>query len=422
MSRVVLPLAAIAVGLLAACSSGDGAAGSPEGSVATASGDLGTSTPSPTREPAPVDLSDYDRPLTSDEGLAAEFLTERFFDLEVRIRSIDLSDLRAGGPPKDGIAALRGAGVNFVAAAEADEWLDDEEPVIALEVNGEARAYPLQILIWHEIANDVIGGVPVVVTFCPLCNTAIVLDARVDGEPREFRVSGLLRHSDLVMYDREEESLWQQVTGEAIVGVHTGKRLTLLPSQIVAWGDFKEAFPGARVLSRDTGHSRDYGRNPYVGYDRVGSRTLFPVDFDDGRLDAKERVLTVELNGEAVAFPFSALSARVVIEAVVGGEAIVAFWQPGALSALDADFIIGSRNVGSAGAFSPLIGSERLTFEGRDGAIVDAGTGSTWSVLGRAISGPLQGRALEGVVSGNHFWFAWSIFEPQTRVVTGSRE
>lgn len=375
-------------------------------------------TATPLASPVPVVTPGLDGnpPVSASERGMAELLRTRFPGLDPSIKSIELTELRDGGPGKDGIPAIDEP--VFVSQDEGDGYLDDQEPVISLAVGGEARAYPIQILTWHEIANDTVGGTPVAVTFCPLCNTAIIFDRRVDGGERTFGVSGLLRRSDLIMYDRTNQSLWQQITGEAIVGVDTGARLEFLPSQIVSWDDFKRTYPGALVLSRETGHDRPYGTNPYLGYDRIGSSTLFPVpEFADERLDAKERVLTVELGGETVAFPFSALSEHVVLEAEVGGEPVVAFWQPGALSPLDGEFIVGGRNVGAAGAFSPLLDGERLRFAARGEEIVDTGTGSVWSVLGRAVSGPLEGEALEPVVSANHFLFSWVVFKPETRVV-----
>ena len=291
--------------------------------------------------------------------------------------------------------------------------------MIAFERNGDARAYPLEILTWHEIVNDVVGGEPVIVTYCPLCNSAIAFSRLVDGEERTFGVSGSLRLSDLIMYDRETETLWQQLTGEAIVGHHTGAQLEFLPAQLVSFEEFRAAFEDGLVLSRETGHARNYGENPYPLYDSTG-RTFFPVGEFSDQLSAKERVLALEIAGETVAFPFSALSELVVIEAEVGGEPVVAFWQPGQVSALDDAFIIGSRNVGSAGAFSPLLDGERLRFESRDGAITDVGTRSTWDVLGRAVEGPLAGSQLTPLVSGNHFWFAWAVFQPETRVILES--
>ena len=300
----------------------------------------------------------------------------------------------------------------------AARWLNPEEPVVVVERNGAARAYPIQILMWHEIVNDEVGGVPVAVTFCPLCNTALTFERTLDGRVHEFGVSGLLRRSDLVMYDRQTTSLWQQITGEAIVGPSVPSRLTFVPSAIVSFGAFADAHPDGRVLNRETGHRRTYGSNPYVGYDEIGSSTLFPVrEYGDRRLDAKERVLTVEVGDDAVAFPFTTLKQRIVLQAGVGGAPVVAFWQPGTLSPLDERFVVGSRNIGAAVAYRPVIDGRPLRFEARDGRIRDAETGSSWNILGRAVSGPLEGRSLEPVVSANHFWFAWVVFKPETRVV-----
>jgi len=171
-------------------------------------------------------------------------------------------------------------------------------------VGGETRAYPLQILIWHEIVNDELGGVPVAVTFCPLCNTAIAFDRRVEGRTLDFGTTGKLRHSDLVMYDRQSESWWQQFGGEALVGRYTGTRLERLPARIVAWADFARSHPGARVLTRETGFDRAYGSNPYQSYDDIGSPPIFAVPEDD-RLPPKERVVYVERGKESVAVPYS---------------------------------------------------------------------------------------------------------------------
>ena len=305
---------------------------------------------------------------------------------------------------------------NFDTVEAAGGWLEAREPVIAFELNGDARAYPLRILTWHEIVNDVVGGEPVIVTYCPLCNSAIAFSRTVDGEVREFGVSGKLRNSDLIMYDRTNESLWQQFTGEAIVGADAGAQLDFLPAQIVSFEEFGAAFPGGMVLNEETGHFRDYGQNPYVFYD-TSEQMIVPVSGFDTRLGAKERVLTIEVNGVTAAFPFQALTTLGVIEAEVGGAPVVAFWQPGAVSALDQAFIIGSRNVGSAGAFVPILDGDPLTFEYRDGAIVDVGTGSTWNVFGQAVDGPLAGTQLEQIVSGSHLWFAWAVFRPDTRVI-----
>ena len=427
MSRRGSVVAAIAAGvalIAVACGGGDDAA---EDVVQTTPQPATTATVAPAQTeaavtPTPTQAASSDPlepPFTDTEARVANALRFSFPLIVPERRTVDLAELAQGAPP-DGIPAIDNP--KFASFEEVREWLDDQEPVVSLEVNGDARAYPLQILLWHEIVNDTVGETPVLVTFCPLCNTALSFDRRVGGEERVFGVSGFLRRSDLIMFDRQTETLWQQIGGDAIVGVDASKRLDFLPSPIVSFADFRETYPEGVVMTRNTGfgsrYANLYGENPYTGYDRIGSRTIFGVsEFDDSRLDAKERVLTVEVDGDAIAFPFSVLSEQVVIEADVGGQPVVAFWQPGALSALDATFIIGSANVGAAAAYAPLPDGEQLTFEARDGKIVDTQSGSTWNVLGLATDGPMAGRSLEPIVSANHFWFAWSVFQPDTRVV-----
>jgi hypothetical protein len=328
--------------------------------------------------------------------------------------SVAYSEIRSGGPPPDGIPPLDSPQFEPISAALA--WLAPQSPVIALEVEGEAKAYPLAVLIWHEIANDVIGAVPVAVTFCPLCNSAIVFDRRLDGQELTFGVSGNLRNSDLIMWDRQTESWWQQFTGEAIVGALTGAKLDMLPSQIVSFGEFSSRHPDGLVLSRDTGSARDYGRNPYAGYDRSAQPFLFEDDTDP-RLPALERVLAAFLAGDAVAYPFAALEAERVINDELGGRAVVALWQPGVASALDGGVIDSSRDVGMAALFSRELGEQTLTFAlDGGGQIQDAETGSVWNVWGEATDGPLQGEQLRLLLAAPHFWFAWAAFQPETRI------
>lgn len=327
-------------------------------------------------------------------------------------RSVSPLDVQQG-QSKDGIPAIDNP--KFLPVPEVT-FLKDREPVVAFEANGEARAYPLQILIWHEIVNDVVGGDPVLITFCPLCNTAIAFDRRVNGAVLEFGVSGFLRNSDLIMFDRDTETWWQQVTGEGIVGQFTGTRLELLPSTIVSWQDFRETFPQGKVLSLTTGYARPYGENPYIGYDDIDSTPFLFSGKADGRLQTMERVVTVEANGETAAYPFSRLERAFVVHDSVGGQAMVIFFKPGTASALDKSSIANSRDIGSAAVFVPSAGGQSLTFRAKDKAFVDDKTGSTWDIFGKATAGPLKGEALHPVVSGNHFWFAWAAFKPETRI------
>ncbi len=333
--------------------------------------------------------------------------------------SVDLGDFLGGGPPKDGIPAIEEPRFESVAAARG--WLIGRSPVIALEMGGRARAYPLAILMWHEIVNDTLGGVPVVVTFCPLCNTALVFERVLDGTVHDFGTTGNLRFSDLVMYDRQTESWWQQATGEAIVGELTGKRLTFLPAQIVSLDDFEAAHPGGDVLSRETGYSRDYGRNPYVGYDTVDQNPFLFDGVVDERLAPKERVVTVGTGQDATAFPFSELRTVGVASGSLDGEPIVVFWAPGTASALGPPAIGDGADIGATGVFRPELAGRTLTFEragDEDAPITDRETGSTWSISGVATDGPLAGSRLEPVVHGDHFWFAWAAFAPQTTIWT----
>ncbi len=328
--------------------------------------------------------------------------------------SVPFSEIMSGGPPKDGIRAIDRP--EFVGVGAADGWLKPREPVILFVHGPDARAYPLQILIWHEIVNDTVGGLPVAITFCPLCNTAIAFDRRVREKTLDFGTTGKLRFSDLVMYDRQTESWWQQATGQAIIGVLTGTPLTPLPAQTISWKTFKEAFPGGKVLSRNTGYNRPYGENPYVGYDDVNSSPFLYRGPRDPRLRPVERVVTVSLGGEDVAYPFSALEKVRVVNDTVGGQKIAVLFEKGVASALDGRSIPESRDVGAAGVFERTVGGKVLTFAVAGGRITDAQTGSTWTILGTAIAGPLAGAHLVPVVHGQHFWFAWAVFRPKTRI------
>jgi hypothetical protein len=323
---------------------------------------------------------------------------------------VPYDELISGGPPRDGIPSIDEP--KFVSIEEAQSWLKSTEPVISLEVEGTARAYPLQILMWHEIVNDSIEGQPVLVTFCPLCNAVIVFDRRLNDQVYEFGTSGLLRNSDLVMYDRATDSLWQQFTGEAIVGDLTGDVLNQLPSSIVSFEAFQKAFPKGKILSKKTGFSRNYGQNPYSGYDRIDSSPFLFDKETDSRLLPMERVITVSLNDVDAAYPLNLLSELGVIEDILGNQPIVVFYQSGTNSALDSTTIAEGRDVGSTGAFDSKLEGEQLTYYMDGDLIKDHQTDSTWNVLGQATSGSLSGKRLTPIVHANHFWFAWAAFKP----------
>lgn len=368
----------------------------------------------PTVEPMEEDSMGDDGISTVDDRSEQLKSLTRSWNTNWELHSIDYSEILSGGPPRDGIPSIDDP--KFISSDEANEWLADNEPVLAVELNGDARAYPLQILTWHEIVNDTVGDIPVVVTFCPLCNSAIVFERVVDGEPVEFGVSGLLRNSDLIMYDRTDESLWQQFTGEAVVGNHTGKQLTFLPSSLISFADFKAAYADGVILSRDTGIARDYGRNPYAGYDTIGSNPFLFRGELDGRLPAVARVVTVSLPEVDVAYPLEILSEVGVIDDTQGGQEMVVFHISGTASALGASTIAEAEDVGATGVFDPNLNGQRLTFT-RDGdTFVDDQTGSRWNIVGQAIEGELAGEELTQIVSADHFWFSWAAFRPDTIV------
>jgi hypothetical protein len=340
---------------------------------------------------------------------------EREFQTDFGKHGVSYEELLSGGPPKDGIPAIDEP--RFVGVGEADAWLEPQEPVILLRVANEVRAYPIQIVMWHEIVNDTVGGVPVAVTFCPLCNTAIAFERTVDARELTFGTTGRLRFSNLIMYDRQTESWWQQATGDAIAGELTGRRLKSIPAPIVSWEDFRSDHPGGEVLSRETGYNRSYGDNPYAGYDDVDSSPfLYEGPDTPGDLPPMARVITVDAEEEPVAYPYDVLRELPAINDVVDEQPIVVFWQKGTASALDADSVAAGRDVGSAGVFSRELDGRTLTFRSEGATILDEETGSEWNVLGEAVAGELEGERLEPVVSIDHFWFSWAAFRPETRV------
>ena len=329
------------------------------------------------------------------------------------------NEIVSGGVGRDGIPPIENP--TFDDLDLSDSWLQEASPVIALEIDGIARAYPLAILTRHEIANDTLGETPVAVTFCPLCNSAIVFDRRVGGELLRFGVSGMLRNSDLIMWDDRTQSLWQQLTGEGIVGAHTGALLDIVPSQLVGYGAFKEQYPHGEVLSTN---GRFYGNNPYVNYDSSERPFLFSGE-PDNRLFATERVLGVARDGIQKAYPFAALSAARVINDSLGDVDVVALWQPGAFSALDAASIDLSRDVGMAGLFERAIhldnrndnrNVQTLSFRIDGDDIIDQETGSTWNIFGMAVAGELAGTQLRALNAFPHFWFAWAAFYPDSEL------
>ena len=372
------------------------------------------STQTPKAEVAEPTAAPTDTPALTDEP--SRFLT-RGWATDFSKHSVPFNEIMSGGPPRDGIPPIDNP--KYIDVADPPEYMRDNAPVISVDINGDARAYPLAILISHEIVNDEVGGVPVTVTYCPLCNTAIVFDRRVDGRVLDFGTSGNLRNSDLVMWDRQTESWWQQITGEAIVGELTGTVLTFIPAPVLSWSTFRDGYPDGKVLSRDTGFFRNYDSPPYGGYDDLGNTPfLFRGDIDS-RLDAMERVVTISVDDVAVAYPFGSLAERPVINDTVNGQDVVIFYAGGTLSAFAGRGSSENRTVGSSAVYDPQVDGQKLTFKVESDIIVDEETGSKWDILGRAVQGPLSGSQLDPFVHANHFWFAWAAFNPETEVRTG---
>jgi hypothetical protein len=257
--------------------------------------------------------------------------------------SIGWHEIVSGGPPKDGIPSIDNP--KFTAAAE-DNKLAAKEAVIGLEVNGDARAYPLRILIWHEIVNDTVGGVPVTVTYCPLCNSAVVFDRRVPPHVLDFGTTGKLRNSDLVMYDRQTESWWQQFTGEAIVGALTGAELKLVPARLESFAEFKARHPDGKLLVPNDPRTRDYGRNPYVGYDLSAAPFLYRGDLPKD-IEPMARVVVVRpSHGKTKAVTLELLRKKGRL--VLGDVELT--WKSGQASALEHREVARGRDVGTVTA------------------------------------------------------------------------
>jgi hypothetical protein len=252
---------------------------------------------------------------------------------------VPAEEIISGGPPRDGIPSIDEP--KFVAAAGAGD-LAPTEAVIGLEIAGDARAYPLRILTWHEIVNDVVGGVPVAVTYCPLCNAAIVFERQVGGRALAFGTTGKLRHSDLIMYDRQTESWWQQFTGEAIAGVLAGTALVARPARLESFAEFKARHATGRVLVPNDPTLRNYGRNPYAGYDTAARPFLYHGAMPDG-IEPMARVVVVDAGGAKHAVALD----KVRTDGPLRIGEIELSWRAGQASALDAATIAGGRDVGT---------------------------------------------------------------------------
>jgi hypothetical protein len=249
---------------------------------------------------------------------------QSFNGFDVSNASISADEILSGGPPRDGIPAIDQP--RFIPAAEAD-FLQDEDVVISITSGDMTRAYPLRILVWHEIVNDKFGGRAIAVTYCPLCGTAMVFDRAIGGRTLSFGVSGLLYQSDVLMYDRQTDSLWSQLKIQAVSGPLAGTPLVWLPSEHMTWAAWRKAHPEGEVLSPDTGHERDYTRQPYAGYEQ-DPRTHFPVPHHRNELPNKDWVIGIIAGDQAKAYPIAGLPSNQPISDVVGGQEVRVTYDP----------------------------------------------------------------------------------------------
>ena len=348
---------------------------------------------------------------------------EFYFDQEDcdPAHSIPLTQIFADGPPPDGIPPIDDPVFESIDAA--GDWLEPTSPVMVVDVDGDARAYPLAILNWHEIVNDEVAGRPLVITYCPLCNSALVFDRTVEGpdgpEVLDFGTSGRLYLSNLVMYDRQTRSLWTQFDGEAVVGEPwLGTQLDRLPAWLLGFAEFTDLHPDGQVLSRETGYLRAYGQNPYVGYDGEDRPRpfLFRAQPDD-RFAPMTRFVGVVDGDEATAISLELLAEERLVTTRLGADDIVALWAPGQSSALDTQVIDEGRDVGQTAVFRLALDGAELELEATDDGFMDAASGSTMDLRGRFIDGPLEGRAMEAIPHDDTFWFVWAAFRPDTEVV-----
>lgn len=362
-----------------------------------------------TARPAPDTLD----PEYLDQGAPAG--ADREFATDFSRGTVDFSDILSGGPPKDGIPSIDDP--RFVTVEEAKQWIAPQEAVLAMTRGDTTRIYPLQILMWHEIVNDTIGDLPVAVTWCPLCNTAVAFDRRAPGtdDVLEFGVSGRLRFSNLIMYDRTTESWWQQADGEGIAGAYAGARLAMIPVLTLSFEEVQQVYPDAQVLSRETGFRRSYGANPYRGYEDSEEPFLYRGPATDTSFRNLERAL-VYLDGETSrAVAYSVLREHRVIPVTIDGADGYLLWSPGVAGSLSARTVSDGPDVGTANAFLARThaGTEVDLYADETGSepvIRDRETESTWSAAGHALEGSLQGERLVPSATVQHFWFSASAF------------
>lgn len=317
--------------------------------------------------------------------------------------SIPRDEIFDGGPGKDGIPALTDP--EFVQSQKAD-YLSDDDLVIGFVVGEKARAYPHKILDWHEIINDLLGEMFISITYCPLTGTGIGWNREINGKLTTFGVSGLLYNSNLIPYDRETNSNWSQIRLECVNGKLKGSRAETFPLVETTWSTWREMFPSTTVLSKQTGHNRDYGRYPYGGYRSDHDFLIFPVSNQDERLPGKERVHGVVFSGQVRVYPFSRFEkeVRVINDYLAGGNLVIAGSE-------EDNFIVSFLNDpgdGTTLSFSAVQDQYPVVMSDKEG--------NMWDVLGRAVTGPRKGAQLATISSFMGYWFSFAAFYPDLSI------
>jgi Protein of unknown function (DUF3179) len=319
---------------------------------------------------------------------------------------VPLDQIVSGGPPPDGIPSIDNP--KFITVQEAGKnFLSESDLVLGLNINGDIRAYPLSILVWHEIVNDKVGGVPVAVTYCPLCFTNQVFNSTIgSSQILQFGTSGKLYNSNLVMYDRGSKSLWSQALGQAIVGKYAGQKLQRIPFDIAYWKDWKQLYPNSKILSKDTGFIRPYGADPYGDY-YTNDQLYFPVSNHDNRLEVKEKIVGLD-NGDGIgkeqykAYKLHKIETQKVINDDIGGKPVTLFsLHPAMVRVYDRMIIEGGKTL-------------EFEYNSSNNKITDKQTGTEWNFDGDAVNGTLKGTHLTRKPFDEGFWFEWVAFHPHT--------
>jgi len=313
----------------------------------------------------------------------------------------------------------------YVGKQEAQNMFFGKEPVIAVSINGESKAFPLNMLTIHEMVNDNLGGVPILATYCPLCNSGVVFNRTITNKSKQetlvFEVSGMLRNSDMVMMDTTTESLWQQLTGDGIVGNYSGAQLKVIPSLIVSVDEFFMRYPMGQILSKKTAIAdaeKFYGNNPYVDYDSKDKpmSRFFEASKVSTKLPAMERLVDVKSKGEYKVYPFSIAAKKGVINDHFNDAKVVIFYQSGTVSVMDKSLIKDSKDVGTVTVFSRILEGKELHFNKIINGFQDDLTHSKWDIMGYCFEGKFKGKQLSIEPHGNHFAFAWLAFYPETKI------